>query len=197
MVGLEPVSLQQCAERFRRRLASFPVEGPWQERAYWDPVPTAREYTDTMGTGRWEDRSWLNVPGPFYAGVTDDGLNGPFYLPEHVLSSDQCYEFVHRQPVNPREVVALVEMANYEPFGGYAWDGDRHWTPEGVRQWWSGRDAVKRWIEHERNGAQNEPYGLDSYASYLENGLEDYLRGYLFWLTERREPRVGEKLPAL
>ncbi|MFI0901529.1 ferredoxin [Streptomyces sp. NPDC020983] len=190
-------SLRQWAENFRARLAAYPVEGPWQELAYWDPLPTARRYTDTMGTGRWEERSWLNVPGPFYAGETDDGLNGPFYLPEHVLSSDRHHEFVHRQPVNPREVAALVRMANDEPLGGYAWDGDEHWTTESVRQWWSGRDAVRQWIERERCDDRNEPHGLDSYAHYLENGLEDYLRGYLFWLAEHREPRVGEALPAL
>ncbi|SHM83427.1 hypothetical protein [Actinacidiphila paucisporea] len=101
-------SLQRYAASLRRQLTYYPVEGPWQERAYWDPVPTARRYTTTMGIGRWEERSWLNVPGPFYTGETDDGRNGPYYLPEHVLSSDCGYEFVHRQPANPREVAALT-----------------------------------------------------------------------------------------
>ncbi|NUS78575.1 MAG: hypothetical protein HOV70_20580 [Streptomyces sp.] len=79
--------------------------------------------------------------------------------------------------------------------GGYAWDGDRHWTPRAVREWWAGRAQVHAWIESELADDQNEPAALRRYAAYLEDGLETYLRGYLFWLTERREPRRGEPLP--
>ncbi|MFD9104548.1 hypothetical protein ACFVZN_26135 [Streptomyces virginiae] len=32
---------------------------------------------------------------------------------------------------------------------------------------------------------------------HIDNGLEAYLRGYLFWLDQRREPRPGEALPRL
>lgn len=160
-------------------------------------MPTAREFTDTVGNGRWEERSWLNVPGPFYAGETDDGLNGPYYLPEHVLSSDLHHEFVHRQQAGPREVAGLVEIAHGEPMGGYAWDGDDHWTPDAVREWWAGRGAVRAWITAELADDQNEPEALRRYAAYLDDGLENYLRGYLFWLIERREPRLGERLPLL
>ncbi|WP_263974182.1 hypothetical protein [Streptomyces albicerus] len=35
------------------------------------------------------------------------------------------------------------------------------------------------------------------YAAYLDDGLDSYLRGYLFWLIEKREPRTGEPLPTL
>jgi hypothetical protein len=150
-----------------------------------------------MGNGRWEERSRLNVPGPFYAGETDDGLNGPYHLPEHVLSSDRRYEFVHRQPANPREVAGLVEIACEEPMGGYAWDGDEHWTPQAVRDWWDGREAIRAWIASEVEDDQNEPEALRRYAAYLGDGLENYLRGYLFWLLEKREPRMGEPLPTL
>ncbi|MFF7474263.1 ferredoxin [Streptomyces sp. NPDC008092] len=189
--------LARSAARMRRRLAVHPAEGPWQELRYWDPLPSAREFTHSMGSGRWEDRSRLNVPGPFYAGVTDDGLNGPYYLPRHVLSSDEHYEFVYRQPANPREVAGLVEIAAAEPQGGYAWDGDQHWTPEAVRQWWAGRASVRAWIAGELDDRRNEKEALRQYAAYLDDGLEDYLRGYLFWLTEHREPRTDEELPTL
>ncbi|MEU6380743.1 ferredoxin [Streptomyces sp. NPDC046909] len=189
--------LQQAAVDLRARLSRHPADGPWRDLAYWNPLPTARRLTDSMGGGRWEERSWLNVPGPFYAGETDDGLNGPYYLPEHVLSSDQCFEFVHRQPASPREVAGLVEMAHDEPMGGYAWDGDDHWTPEAVREWWAGRGAVREWISGELAGDQNRPEALRAFAAYLDGELEDYLRGYLYWLMERREPRRGERLPLL
>ncbi|WP_235583043.1 ferredoxin [Kitasatospora sp. Root107] len=190
-------TLEKAAAQMRERLTVHPTEGHWQELAYWDPLPSARELTDSMGYGRWEDRSWLNVPGPFYAGVTDTGLNGPYYLPEHVLSSDEHNEFVYRQPANPREVAGLVEIADDEPAGGYAWDGDQQWTPEAVRLWWAGREKVRAWIADELDDDQNESEALRRYAAYLDHGLEDYLRGYLFWLIKRREPRLGEELPTL
>ncbi|WP_329342726.1 hypothetical protein OG866_40960 [Streptomyces sp. NBC_00663] len=38
------------------------------------------------------------VPGPFYAGETDDGLNGPYHLPEHVLSSDLRHASARQPP---------------------------------------------------------------------------------------------------
>lgn len=163
-------------------------------------LPSADDlHEQTVGDGRWEDRSRLNVPGPFYAGVTDDGLNGPYYLPEHVLLSDLNHECVFRQPTNPREVAALIEIAWLEPFGGYAWDGDQHWSPEAVRAWWADREFVRTWITTELADldSDNEPDALHAYAAYLDNGLEDYLRGYVFWLIEHREPRLGERLPTL
>ncbi|MDJ0463999.1 hypothetical protein [Streptomyces sp. H27-C3] len=90
------------------------MRGHWDEPAYWNPLPTVRRFTDTMGTGRWEDRSRLNVPGPFLAGETDDG--------------------------------------------------------------------------------QNEKKALQRYASFLDNGLEQYLRGCLFWLD--RGPRASPRRTA-
>lgn len=190
-------ALREAAARMRGRLLLYPAEGEWQDLAYWDPLPTARDMTDSVGHGRWEDRSWLNVPGPFYAGATDTGLNGPYYLPEHVLSSDEHYEFVYRQPANPREVAGLVEIAHNEPVGGYAWDGDQHWTPQAVRNWWARLAEIRAWITDELDDDRNEPEALQRYAAYLDDGLEAYLRGYLFWLTEGREPRLGEALPNL
>nr|BFE37753.1 hypothetical protein GCM10010200_100040 [Actinomadura rugatobispora] len=199
--------LKRYREGFRKRMLAHPVEGPWEELAYWDPLPTARAIagsvaygcSDTMGEGRWEDRSRLNVPGPFYAGVTDGGLNGPYYLPEHVLLSDLNQECVFRQPANVREVTALIEIAWGEPMGGYAWDGDQRWTPESVRDWWADRGFVRTWIAAELadEHSANEREALHTYAAYLDNGMERYLRGYLFWLIERTEPRLGELLPDL
>jgi len=97
----------------------------------------------------------------------------------------------------PREVAGLVEIACEEPMGGYAWDGDDRWTPYEVRGWWARREAIRAWIASELGGAQNAREALRRYATYLDDGLEDYLRGYLFWLTEKREPRRGKPLPAL
>ncbi len=80
-----------------------------------------------------------------------------------------------------------MEIAADEPFGGYAWDGDQRWTPEAVRLWWAGRESVRAWSAEELDDRPNEK----------DDGLEDYLRGYLFWLIENREPRTDEELPTL
>lgn len=182
----------------RERLLAYPVDGEWQDLAYWDPLPDARAMTDSVGDGRCEDRSRLSLPGPFYAGVTYCGLNGPYDLPEHVLLGDDQSEFVHRQPADPREVAALVEIAHGEPMGGYGWYGDRHWTPEAVREWWACRGEVREWTaEESKGGGANDPAALRRYAAYLDDGLEAYLRGYVFWLTEGRQPLRSESLPVL
>jgi hypothetical protein len=39
--------------------------------------------------------------------------------------------------------------------------------------------------------------GLVEYAAYLDGELETHLRGYVFWLMERRTPRADDKLPGL
>ncbi len=194
--GSRERELRRAAARMRRRLRRHPVVGEWQQLAYWDPLPAARTLTDAVGNGSWAARSRLGVPGPFYAGETDTGLNGPYYLPEHVLSDDG-QEFVHRQPGNPRELAGLVEVAHDETLGGYGWDGDRHWTPAAVRAWWARRAEVRAWIAAELAADRNDPDALRAYAAYLDGGLEAYLRGYLFWLLEGREPGLGEPLPRL
>ncbi|MFD7904640.1 ferredoxin [Kitasatospora sp. NPDC059747] len=192
--------LAEAKRRFDTDLLRFPVDGPWDEVAYWDPVPAVRVFGG-LGDGRWEDRSRLAVPGPVYAGETDTGLNGPYYLPAAVLSGEDGCEFVHRQPVNLREVAALAEVAACEPQGGYASDGDHHWTPESVRAWWRERGAVREWIAAELalgDAGQNEEAALRAYAEHLDGGgLEAYLRGYVYWLAEGREPLLGRPLPVL
>ncbi|WP_331766778.1 ferredoxin [Embleya sp. NBC_00896] len=181
----------------------FEESGDWAARAYWDPLPTARSLTDSIGNGRWEDRSWLNVPGPFYTGATGAtgvGPSGPESAPRHVLSGDGTTEFVYRQPRTPHEVYTLVGTAGYEPLAGYAWDGDEHWTPAAVREWWAGRARVRAWIRGELAApttSVNARSSLREFAGHLDEGLEDYLRGYVFWLIAGREPGRGEALPAL
>ncbi|MEV7357661.1 hypothetical protein [Kitasatospora sp. NPDC091276] len=126
--------LQRSLERFHGDLLNYPADGPWDEVAYWDPLSAVRLSGGGVGDGRWEDRSRLGVPGPFYAGMTDTGLNGPFYLPAHVLSGEEHCEFVYRQPGGLRELAALVGVAQMEPIGGFNCDGDDYWTPETVRR---------------------------------------------------------------
>jgi hypothetical protein len=100
--------------------------------------------------GRWEERSWLNVPGPFYGAETDTCATGRLAAaPSNVLYTDDGQEFIWKQPQNPEQVSAVLDAAYQDPFSGYAWDGDDHWTVDLVRQWWAERGRVRDWIERQ------------------------------------------------
>jgi hypothetical protein len=183
--------------------------------AYWDPLPAARDIAarsqsgpvDTsIGIGKWEDRCWLNVPGPFYTGETDTGLNGQVYAPGLVLCGGELgMEFVYRQPQSSEDVEILLEVAFGEPMGGYAWNGDHRWSEGSVRGWWADRARVREWIRSEiaARSISEADYDRESvpvlheFAAHLDGPLERYLRGYLYWLVEGREPDARAVLPDL
>uniref|UniRef100_A0AAU2JW69 Ferredoxin n=1 Tax=Streptomyces sp. NBC_00049 TaxID=2903617 RepID=A0AAU2JW69_9ACTN len=181
--------------------------------AYWDPVPYARRLVVPgtlrfpVFTGVWAERNWRNVPGPFYGANTDCMELGRCEAPRHIAYDDD-HEFVYRQPGNAFETEAVVSAAQVELYLGYGWDGDDHWTVEAVRDWWRDRGRVREWavaaaaereaedpefLVHHRDAAQ----GHRDFVAHIDDGLEAYLRGYLFWLEQRREPKPGEALPGL
>lgn len=191
---------------------------------YWDPMPTLRAcaegeplpglaqwvpaYNATWGARphAWSERNWRNVPGPFYGAATDTCWVGRGVAPDHVLYDDEYgQEFVYRQPRTPEETHRVMAAAWQDPMAGFECDGDAHWTPEPVRDWWRGRGRVRAWAdaldrtwslsqdEHRREAAG----GARAYVAHIDHGLGDYLRGYLFWLQEARPARPGEALPGL
>ncbi|MFG2482198.1 ferredoxin [Streptomyces virginiae] len=181
--------------------------------AYWDPVPYVRRLV-TPATSRfpvfsgvWAERNRRNVPGPFYGADTDCMELGRWEAPRHI-AYDGDHEFVYRQPVDAFEVEALLSAAQVELYSGYGWNGDDHWTVEAVRDWWRDRGWVREWAvaaAAERDAGdpeyrahhQDAARGLRDFVAYIDDGLEAYLRGYLFWLERRREPQPGEALPQL
>ena len=186
---------------------------------YWDPAPSVAAsaelaFDNPGGTfhhlglpesylkGRWDQRNRLNVPGPFYCGETDTCWTGRIYAPAHVLYDDDGLEFVYRQPANSAQMHAVLSAAFAEVFSGYAADGDDHWTPNGVRDWWRERRHVLEWISRANDRIRDGHaeggemlFGLAAYAQYFANGLETYLRCYSFWLDNRRSPRPNDRLP--
>lgn len=162
------------------------------------------------------------TPGGQGAGETDSLAIGRLPAPDHVCYDDDLgggfgFEFIYRQPVNVRQTEAVVNACRAELYSGYNWDGDDHWTPATVREWWRDRGRVRVWAiaiaadwgadTHPRRGYNADPQYLGHYhdaarghrdfVAYLDDGLEGYLRGYLFWLEQRREPRPGEALARL
>ncbi len=161
----------------------------------------------------WEAKRWMTVPGPFFSGQTDNCHTGMMEAPDLVVYDSDGYEIVYRQPTTPEQVEKILRAAWADPYGGYSWDGDKYWTPESVRDWWTDRGRVREFIEQQwieegmagtpiagpasRFPTEDARYGLVRYAEDLAGPLESRLRGYLFWLLEGREPRLVESLPTL
>jgi hypothetical protein len=184
---------------------------------YWNPLPEARRYVATLSRdpfgGVWADRRWRNVPGPFYAAETDCMQLGRRDAPYHIAYDDDLgeggYEFVYRQPTNAAETRALVNGAMREMFQAYGCDGDEHWTVDGVRDWWHDRHRVREWAAglaakwptdappQHRPHYEDASRGLADFVAYIDDGLERYLRGYMFWLAEGRTPVRGDAMPTL
>lgn len=169
---------------------------------YFDPTAALGEDREAF-RGRWEDRLWLNVPGPFYGGETDNCRTGRLSAPDHVLyGGTYLAEYVYRQPRTAAEAARLVEAAECDPLLGYGCDGDAHWTPDAVREWWRDRGRITRYLsEQDWNEADWAEQGIADavrdYRSYIDGGLAGDLRIYLHWLEEGRSPVPGERLPEL
>ncbi|MFG1665975.1 ferredoxin [Streptomyces sp. Y7] len=169
---------------------------------YYDPVARLGRDREVF-QGRWEDRLWLNVPGPFYGGETDTCRTGRLSAPHHVLyGGEYLTEYVYRQPRTRAETARLVEAADCDPFLGYGCDGDSRWTPGAVREWWSDRRRITHYLSTQDWEAIDWPqqrvaHAVRDYESYLAGRLATDLRIYLHWLEEGRSPAAGERLPDL
>ncbi|QFG24622.1 ferredoxin [Actinomadura sp. WMMB 499] len=172
---------------------------------YFDPVPLIDDVRDSF-LGRWDDRTWLNVPGPFYGAETDNCCTGRLHAPELVLyEAEHFTEYVYRQPRTPEELRHLVAAADEEVFAGYGRDGDEHWTPAAVREWWRNRGRIREyladhqhvWEEDDAKSGQGTAAAARNYAAYIDGELAAHLRVYLFFLEERRSPAPGDRLPLL
>ncbi|MFE7855341.1 ferredoxin [Streptomyces sp. NPDC057403] len=172
---------------------------------YFDPVPLLGDAREAF-LGRWPDRKWLNVPGPFYGAETDNCGTGRLHAPGLVLyEADHFTEYVYRQPRTPDELRRLVDAAQAETLSGYGCDGDTHWTPAAVREWWRDRGRVKEyllsrradWEADDAKAGQGVASAAEHYAAYLDGELAAHLRTYVFWLEERRSPTEADRLPLL
>ena len=161
--------------------------------------------------GTWNEKNWLNVPGPIYGAETDTCCTGAVVAPANVLYDGRGQEFVWKQPQNSVELNCVIEAAWNDPLGGYNVDGDDHWTHELVTEWWLDRRQIRQWITDavaaspvRAQGASQAGLSDDvtpialNYADYLASQeLEHYLRRYLFLLQERRAPGMNDSLPGL
>jgi hypothetical protein len=149
--------------------------------------------------GIWDQRNPLNTPGPFYGAETDTCLDGPEYAPRSLLCDAEGRGFVWRQPQTDLETLALMTGASSDPFAGFGWDGDAHWTPSLVREWWARRED-RAPVVGTLLGMRTKPklsVAAEAYAGYLVAGLPRYLRRYVGFLETGRYPADGDALPPL
>jgi hypothetical protein len=115
------------------------------------------------------------------------------------LCDAEGHGFVWRQPRTDLETLALMTGASSDPFAGFGWDGDAHWTPSLVREWWARREErasivgvlLAMWIEPKLSVA------AAAYADYVTGELPRYLRRYLCFLDMGRSRAEGDVLPQL
>ncbi len=175
-------------------------------RAAWDPVSVLSDADRGHFRDRWNDLGDLNVPGPFYTGVTDNCWTGRLHAPNNVIYGGVHFsEYVFRQPRDANEVAGLVLAAQEEPFAGYASNGDERWTPDAVRSWWQNRHRVSGKVvaslttldAEDGRESRDAARGLRQFLGYLETGLEADLRAYVFRLETGRYPKPDQHLPSL
>ncbi|MFE3186246.1 ferredoxin [Streptomyces violascens] len=172
---------------------------------YFDSVPLLGDARASF-QGRWSERKWLNVPGPFYGADTDNCGTGRLHAPELVLYEGEYFtEYVYIQPRTREQFQHLVDAAQQDPFSGYGCDGDEYWTPEAVREWWRDRGRIREyladrrgtWEADDQKSGQATAAAAHDYAAYIDGELAAHLRLYLFWLDERRPPTLKDTLPQL
>lgn len=156
--------------------------------------------------GAFERRYWYNTPGPYYCSDTDHVLTGQLSAPHNVLFDQYELEFIFRQPRNERELENIQLAADLDLFRGYHSDGNAHWTPLKVKEWWGRREELismahslrELYTHGPRAGAEWVVLeGYDQYLEFLENELEDYLRVYCFFLSHDRCPQNKDVIPFL
>ncbi|GAA2362579.1 hypothetical protein GCM10010170_058800 [Dactylosporangium salmoneum] len=186
------------------------------DELYWDPIASVeamfpfdenrlRPTPEHVFLGNWEDRNWRNVPGPFYGAMTDSCWVGRIYAPRHFLygdDNDGDSEFLYRQPRDSDDLTAVLRGMQADPFSGWARDGDVHWTPALVREWWGNRNRLLEWIAEKQrhwiygDEAEREAVsGLLDYRAYIDADLANDLRLYLYFLDNGNGPLPGVRLP--
>jgi hypothetical protein len=120
------------------------MKSPCSEPAWYEVAPTwaARD----CWHGEWTVRSWLDTPGPFHTGTADFVCFGPDVAGSCVSMNAEREDVVFRQAASAEELSAVIEAAKFDPFSGYACDGNDRWSVGAVREWWARREEERRHV---------------------------------------------------
>jgi hypothetical protein len=143
----------------------------------------------------WSTKGILNFPGPFYTGQTDSCGTGIIEAPQNIIFDENFSEYVMIQPRNKIELMQLWNAGNTEVFGSYHCDGNKHWTPKLVKEWWQNKQEILDMLTNgdliKLNCNQEKRY-----RHYIENQAETDLKKYCFFLENGYYP-TNEKLPEI
>lgn len=150
--------------------------------------------TDFSESG-WSDKGELNFPGPFYTAESDTCGTGIIESPNNVIFDEHCMENVMIQPRSKVELLQLWKAGAVEVFESYCCDGNKHWTMQLVRNWWSNRNDILEYLKNDElikvNCNQEKRY-----RHYIGNYAKMDLRKYCFFLEYGFYP-TNQKLPEI
>jgi hypothetical protein len=155
--------------------------------------------------GIWDDKFWMNTPGPLYyiGGMYD--TEGILTAPNNIAVYD-AFQVIYRQPVNRYELRQVAQA--HQTFSPCTADGDLYWDAASVKTWWTtSRPAIENAVRHayeEERAAEQRHYedaiylsGLRRWLEYLTDGMYQYLQVYAFFLENERVPTESDRLPEL
>src|SRR5579862_4816166 len=153
--------------------------------------------------GLWEDKFWMNTPGPLYYIGGTYYTEGILTAPNNIAVYDN-FQVIYRQPVNRYELQQVVQ-AN-QTFSTCAADGDLNWDTASVKAWWTKtrplvenevRQAYEQELAAKQHHYEDATYlsGLRRWLEYLTDGMRQYLHVYAFYLDHERIPTEDDTLP--
>lgn len=158
----------------------------------------------------WPNKYWKNIPGPFYSTTPNlMSLNVAHEAQGHIFYDETC-EFYWRQPYTYCEYEQCLWAMCCDEIDSYGIDGNEHWTPQLVAEWWGRRGELLDWASGLKASAGEndcEFWGrfsemsdreyLARYIEFIEDEAEEYLRSYIFMLAEGRAAQSGDSLPMI
>jgi hypothetical protein len=168
--------------------------------------PSLESVESLVFQAKWNDKSWLNTPGPFYGANTDSCGTGPIHAPYNSGLDREDLEYIFKQPSNVEELRDVVTAAKVNVLSGYGCDGDSHWTMVLIQEWWERRQQLlqvclgSKFLSIDlasspdplaRVYRRNARYRLQ----YVRTELADYLGAYSFFIEEGRLPNESDTMP--
>ncbi len=161
-------------------------------------------------SGTWSEKYWKNIPGPFFGtNVNMMSLMASSDAPGHLIHDAKC-EFYWKPPCTEEEYADCITAMWCDEIDSYGVDGNDHWSPQLVAEWWDRRGELIDWAKDRYRctsedartfwtdkGGMTDRQVLSQYIDSIENEAEDYLRSYIFLLLEGRPARIGDSLPRI
>jgi hypothetical protein len=125
--------------RSRQSLPLYKGDASMYEDIFLDVTAALKtlrhRHGDNDFLGYWEEKHWMNTPGPLYCLEPNPyawGV-GAYKVPNNVGLDSVGSSVIYRQPVNSYELHRILEAAHDDEPETYGADGELHWTYETVK----------------------------------------------------------------